>query len=128
MQNALGRQTFKIDVHLTFKGRLGLRYQHVFAFDQEEADKMMADDAAGSIKTALNLINKDVNEALAASLGTDPLDFDTLERANQVLQEVLGSINKGQDNDLSGMNIIRACSEALYYGVVSCFSSGIPAH
>jgi hypothetical protein len=27
-----------------------------------------------------------------------------------------------------GMNIVRACSEALYFGVVSCFSQESPAH
>jgi len=65
---------------------MGLRYQHVFAFDNEEADKMIVDDAVtGSIKTALNLINKDINLALTDNLGNDPLDVEALERANHVL-------------------------------------------
>lgn len=58
--NQLGKQTLKIDVFLTFKGRPGMRYQHVFAFDTEEADKMLL-DADGSMRTALGVINKEIN-------------------------------------------------------------------
>ena len=60
IQNQPGRQTFKIDVFMTFKGRSGLRAQHVFAFDNEEIDRMLYDDASGSIKTAIGVINKDI--------------------------------------------------------------------
>ena len=99
---------------------------------------MIVDDAAGSIKTALNLINKDINQALAANFGSDPLDLEALERANSVLLQLyISQIYKGQQSateekimDFSGpgMNIIRACSEALYYGVASCFSNEMPIH
>jgi hypothetical protein len=62
-----------------------MRYSHVFAFDTEDADKMLVDDASGSIKTALNLINKDINNALVEALGSNPLDLEALESANKVL-------------------------------------------
>ena len=71
----MAKQTFKIDVFMTFKGRPGLRYQHVFAFDTEEADRMLVDDANGSIKTSISLINNEVNQVLSVILGSDPLDL-----------------------------------------------------
>jgi hypothetical protein len=120
---------------MTFKGRPGLRHQHVFAFDAEEGDKMLFDDASGSIKTALGIINKEVNQTLVAELGNEPLDLQRLDKANEILIQFYKTcLYKGEakanimDMAGPGTNIVKACSEALFFGVVGCFRNEMVAH
>ena len=61
VQNQLNKYTLKIDVFLNFKGRSSLRYQHTYAFDPEEWDKMLYDEAGQTgLKTAIKLINTEI--------------------------------------------------------------------
>ena len=101
---------------------------------------MLVDDAAGSIKTATDLINKEVNHVLGLHLANEALTAKTLETADNVLLKWYRShFHKGDDKqatddnvnymDLAGpgMSIVKACSEALFFAVVSCFKNEMPA-
>jgi hypothetical protein len=43
-QDTVRKQTIKIGVHLDFKGRISLRYEHILAYDPEEHGQMMFDN------------------------------------------------------------------------------------
>lgn len=47
----------------------------MFAFDTEEIDRMLFDDASGNVKTAIGIINKDITQLLCGELGSSPLDL-----------------------------------------------------
>ena len=76
VQNQTAKQTLKIDVFLNFKGRVSMRNQYTFAFDQDEADKMLFDEPGQlGLKTATNMINNEISETLRINLAGKGMDF-----------------------------------------------------
>lgn len=70
---------------------------------------------------------------MLAELGSAPLDLEHLDQANAALLQFYRTFFfKGEakpnvmDMQGPGLNVIKACSEALFFGVAACFKSEIP--
>ena len=89
------------------------------------------------LKAAINMINNEVTETLRLNLSGNPLDAVTLGQVDAILREFyLKNLFKGEQTegvnfiDMTGpgMSIIRACSEALFFGVVACLKNDTTAN
>lgn len=89
-----------------------------------------------SLKTAVKLINNEITQTLRLNIGSEPLDAKNLDLANAILLQfykknlLKGEVKlqpDGTENFMDmtgpGMSLVRACSEAIYFGVVSCFKN-----
>jgi len=74
---------------------------------------------------------------LEFALGSDPLDLQTLSKADDALVLFYKEhFKKGNAADSKigpelvgpGLSIVRACSEALFFSVLACFKAEIPAY
>jgi hypothetical protein len=73
---------------------------------------------------------------LCDHLGNESLTANILDSADKALMEFYkGKFNKSSSDKVNfmdlagpGMNIIKACSEALFFGVVSCFKNEMQAY
>jgi hypothetical protein len=53
-----------------------MRNRYTFAFDQDEADKMLFDEPGQlGLKTATNMINNEISETLRINLAGKGMDF-----------------------------------------------------
>lgn len=115
-----------------------MRNQYTFAFDQDEEDKMLFDEAGKTgLKTATSMINNEISETLRINLAGKGLDSTAFSESNAILKEFyLKNLFKGEHKAIQtgsspnlmemtgpGLSIIRACSEALLFGVVTCLKN-----
>jgi len=107
-------QTLKISVYLHFQGRSALRYTHILAYDPEEQDKFLYDSKEKSgLDFACHLVNTEVNSLL------DRKPLETLEDVEDLL--AMFYRQKLDSQSQIGVNVIKACSEAILYGAAKCY-------
>lgn len=122
------KPTLAVKVFLNYEGRVKCRHEHVFTYNPGEQDNLQLDGEEGSMKSAIDLINGEVNDLLKGS------DLTALKKVDNVLlkwyndktavpvvegegEEVKEPVEGEAEVTKIGLNVIKAVSEALVYAV-----------
>lgn len=87
LQDRPDMPSIKIDVYLQYRGRTNLAHSHIFSYDDEERNHFLWDveQEKSGLKKACELINKDFNNNIKATVGEEPLNKEFLGRVDSAL-------------------------------------------
>ena len=110
-------ETVQIDVYLTFQGRSEIKHSHYFTYDEAQSEQFPWDkpEEKSGLSSAIKFINEDINAKLGGVI------MHTSVLADNMLCDLLQALEGGEEESKQ-KNIIKACSEALTYGVAKSFS------
>lgn len=82
LQDNLSLETLKIDVELSYQGRVEVKHTHIFAYDESnQSSKHWCWDKPeenSGLETACAMVNRDINQLLDGICLTNSIEFDNL--------------------------------------------------